>query len=225
MKCLAVNTATSALSVALAEDSRILHLFELNETRDQAGKLFGYINDTLKACNVTYKDLNLLTSVTGPGSFTGIRVGLAAMRGLALATGLPLCGISSFEMFAIADDEDNAINIIAVESWRDEIYFSVRDASGNTLIEESSETPESFQQRFRASPLAGRNIVISGDAAAAIASLFPEAVICDRLGNAGDAALIAIRNTAKGASVEALPYYMRSADVTISHRASKRIGS
>ena len=101
LKCLAVNTATKVLSLALVEGEEVLHFYETAETRDQGNLLLGHIQSGLKKSNLGFADLDVLAVVTGPGSFTGIRIGLATMRGIALAADKPLIGLSSFDMFAV----------------------------------------------------------------------------------------------------------------------------
>jgi tRNA threonylcarbamoyladenosine biosynthesis protein TsaB len=197
MRCLAVNTATSVLSVALVEDDNVLSLFETRETRDQGNLLLKHIQSALDDHGLTYADIDLLAAVTGPGSFTGIRIGLAALRGLALATGKPIVGVSSFDMFA----EKGAPNIIAVESWREELYFRYGDITAN-------ETPEDFARRI--GQVSG--LTISGDAAEKIVFFFPQAKVITEMPNAVTVARIAMKNPV---GTPPTPYYLRGADVTM----------
>ncbi|MBI3442128.1 MAG: tRNA (adenosine(37)-N6)-threonylcarbamoyltransferase complex dimerization subunit type 1 TsaB [Proteobacteria bacterium] len=220
MKCLAVNTATKILSIAIVEDGRVIHSFATPEMRDQGNVLLDHIRSGLARNDLDFPDLDLLAVVTGPGSFTGIRVGLAAMRGIALAANKPLVGLSSFDMFAVRTAD--AINIIAVESWREELYFAVLDEDGHPLIECMNETPGVFSRQFQ--PI-GQNIVISGDAREAVAGLFRGAQLAKKDATAADAAQLAIQKFQKGGSfVRPVPYYLREADVTVSARVSKALG-
>lgn len=224
MKCLAVNTATSTFSIALVEDEKVLHLFETPETRDQGNLLLEHIQDGLKKNNITFAELDLLAVVTGPGSFTGIRVGLAAMRGIALAAEKPLIGMSSFDMFAINDID--AINIVAIESWRDELFFAVLDGEGSPLLACGNETPEAFSRRFRDSLTDTHKISISGDAGTTVWPLFPNADLIDKKANAEDVAQLAMRKFKKsGILSKPVPYYLRDADTTISAKISKTLKS
>lgn len=210
MICLAVNTATTVLSVALLEDEKVLHLFETAETRDQGNLLLKHVGEALKKTGRSYNDIDLLAVVTGPGSFTGIRIGLAAMRGIALAAAKPIAGLTSFEMFA--ENHEGKINAVAVESWREELYFTAYDAEGKTLLPPVNETPELFAAR-----MAGMegDIFISGDAAQKLAEFLPQAQVSPKTGNAVNAGLLAMR---KGAGAEKpLPFYLREADVTFPH--------
>lgn len=201
MKCLAVNTATTTLSLALVEDGKTLHLFESKETRDQGNLLIKNIQDALSQNKVRFDDLDLLAAVTGPGSFTGIRIGLSAMRGLSLAAKKPLVGVSSFDMFAVEADE----NLVAVESLREELYFRLTGPKGQITV---NETPEDFAKRIE-----NFSGVISGDAAEKIAPFFPKAAVSKESANAVTVARLAAARPPGGE--KPVPYYLREADVTV----------
>ncbi len=222
MKCLAVNTATTVLSLALVEGETVLHFFETPETRDQGNTLLEHIQSGLKKSNIGFADLDVLAVVTGPGSFTGIRIGLAALRGLALAADKPLIGLTSFDMFAVPDTE--AVNIVAVESWREELYFAVLDEEGHPLIGCGNETPEVFARRFAHELPGGHHIRLSGDAAAALAPFFPQAVLADKQADAVNVARLALHKFKKNAVFpRPVPYYLREADVTISAKTVRTL--
>jgi tRNA threonylcarbamoyladenosine biosynthesis protein TsaB len=214
MKCLAVNTATKILSIAIVDDGKTLHLFETPEMRDQGNVLLTHIREGLAKNGLDFPGLDLLAVVTGPGSFTGIRVGLSAMRGIALAAGKPLIGISSFDMFAAP--EAGALNIVAVESWREELYFSLRP-----LMEDMNESPEVLLKRLQHHLTPGQKIILSGDAKKTAAAFFPQATLTERDNNAEDVARLALQRFREGGEgVPPLPYYLREADVTISTKTA-----
>ena len=224
MKCLAVNTATGILSIALLKDEKILHFFETPETQNQGDLLLEHIQESLKKNNTTFAELDLLAVVTGPGSFTGIRVGLAAMRGIALAADKPLIGLSSFDMFAVNDPD--AVNIIAVESHRDELFFAVLDEEGHPLLACGNETPEDFSRRFRENLTYNYRINISGDAGAAVMPLFPDANLTNKKANAENIARLAIQKFKKvNTLIKPMPYYLREADTTVSKKVFKTLKS
>jgi tRNA threonylcarbamoyladenosine biosynthesis protein TsaB len=216
MKCLAVNTATQTLSIALVEGASVLHCYETGETRDQGNLLLNHILEGLRVNSLNFPDLDVLAVVTGPGSFTGIRIGLATMRAIALAAEKPLIGFSSFDMFAARGPDE--VNVIAVESWREELYFAVMDEEGHPLIACGNETPEAFVQRFRRELPGNHPVRLSGDAAGRMVDLFPEARRVDKEGNAVTVARMALERfqTDGAGSVLPVPYYLREADVTIS---------
>ena len=200
----------------------MLHFYETAETRDQGNLLLGHIQGALKKNNMSFFDLDVLAAVIGPGSFTGIRVGLATMRGIALAADKPLIGLTSFDMFAVPDA--GAVNIVAVESWRNELYFAVLDEEGHPLIACSNEAPEVFAQRFRHELPGDHPVRLSGDAAAALLPFFPQALLADKDNNAINVAHLALHRFRNGGVfAKPTPYYLREADVTISPKIAKKL--
>ncbi len=221
MKCLAVNTATKTLSIALVEGENLLHFYETGETRDQGNLLLNHILDGLRENGLGFADLDVLAVVTGPGSFTGIRIGLATMRGIALAADRPLIGFSSFDMFAARSPD--RVNIVAVESWREELYFAVMDEEGHPLIACGNETPEAFTERFSREFLGKHPILLSGDAAERMTGLLPDAELAGVRGNAACVAHLAWEKFSIGGAPDVMPvpYYLREADVTISVKSAR----
>lgn len=223
MRCLAVNTATTVLSIALVEDDKTLHYYETTETRNQGNLLLSHIQDGLKKNGLSFADLDVLAVVVGPGSFTGIRLGLATMRGIALAAAKPLLGLSSFDMFA--QQGIDAINIVAVESLRDELYFAVMDEDG-PLIACSNEKPESFVQRVNDELPGEHALHLTGDAAATMTRYFPTATLADKQGTALNIAHLALQKFKQNPGItfaKPTPYYLREADVTISSKISRTV--
>lgn len=214
MISLAINTATLKTSLALGEEGKgILEILSLPEAKDHGKSLFAGLESLLTRHRLTYNDIGLFAAVTGPGSFTGIRLGLSIARGLALAAQKPVVGVSSFEMFA-TEPEKAVWNIVAVESWRSELYFQVYDEEGKEALAPLNATPEDFLAQVR---LPDQKIVLSGDAQEKLKPLMPDARMSDVERGADQAALIALAKYKRGKKEKPAPFYMREADVTISN--------
>lgn len=228
-KILAVNTATKTMSLALTEGEKTLYLYETTDTRDQGNLLLNHIEAGLKHNNLAYQDLDLLAGVVGPGSFTGIRVGLATMRGLAMAAEKPLIGFSSFDLFA--DPLPGGLNIVAVESWREELYFALLDEDSHPLLECRNEKPEAYAAWLQEHHLPGSHPVnISGDAALTLAPFLPGVPVVEKQTGADHLARLALRrfreageNITPDLFPSPTPYYLREADVTFSSKVSKKL--
>ena len=129
MKILAVDTALGACSVALLEEDRLLaHIFEPME-RGHAERLAPMVDEAMKRAGVEFAAIDRLAVTTGPGTFTGQRVGLAFMRGLRLALHIPLTGVTTLEAMALAAmDETKAHQAAAIhDARRHEAYLLLRD--------------------------------------------------------------------------------------------------
>ncbi len=91
MKILAVETTSPRESVAVYDDGKITEISQ--DVKFHSAHLLKAIDKVLKKANVKLRDLDYLAASTGPGSFTGIRVGLSTMQGLSLALDIPVVGI------------------------------------------------------------------------------------------------------------------------------------
>ncbi len=100
-KILAVDSSTLAGSVALSQGETLVAECLLNVRRTHSEKLLGQIDLLLAEADWQLADLDLLVAVTGPGSFTGLRIGVATVKGLAQVIDIPVVGISSLEMLAL----------------------------------------------------------------------------------------------------------------------------
>lgn len=136
MIVLAFDTAQGALSAAVHDGEGVLaSAFELR-TRGHAEELLRAIETVLAEAALGFSDLDALAVTIGPGTFTGLRVGLAAARGLALALGLPLVGITTLEAIAadVVANEGETV-VAAFDAKRGEVYLQAFDAEGAPLME------------------------------------------------------------------------------------------
>jgi tRNA threonylcarbamoyladenosine biosynthesis protein TsaB len=123
-----------ACSVALLNDDRVLaHIFEPME-RGHAERLAPMVDEAMKAAKADFKGLTRLAVTTGPGTFTGQRVGLAFMRGLRLALHIPLIGVTTLEAIAAAAMAETGRKRAAAihDARREEAYLLLKD--GDAII-------------------------------------------------------------------------------------------
>ena len=97
MLILAINTSEAACDVALVRDSNVLAERREDLLRGQDGRLPGLVDEILSGASTVLQDISRIAVVIGPGSFTGIRIGVSFARGLALALDIPAIGITSLE--------------------------------------------------------------------------------------------------------------------------------
>lgn len=101
MKLLVIDTSTTANSIAVTEDGRLLAELLVNPEAGNSASLMGSLDMVLRSAGITTGGLDAIGVSLGPGSFTGLRVGIAAAKGLSLATGIPVVGFSSLAMLAM----------------------------------------------------------------------------------------------------------------------------
>jgi tRNA threonylcarbamoyl adenosine modification protein YeaZ len=138
MIILAIDTST-ALCAACVHDSaagRNLGRVVLDLGKGHAEHLMTVVNDALKEADMTFADLDRIAVSVGPGSFTGVRVGVAATRGLALALGIPAVGVTTLEAIAAEARESFAGKAVmaALDAGRGEINIALYDDQGEIVI-------------------------------------------------------------------------------------------
>jgi tRNA threonylcarbamoyl adenosine modification protein YeaZ len=121
---LAADSSLPILSVALLADGALLGSISLEGKGSRNEKLLPAIDWLLAEAGVDRRDVELFASTRGPGSFTGVRIGLATIQGLALALGRPVCAMSTHEAIALGDPDPGRIAIYD-DAGRGEFYVSV----------------------------------------------------------------------------------------------------
>ena len=179
MIILALDTTTRAGSVAVVHapggDHRVLALLPGDESRTHGERLPSEIASVLDRAGVSREQIDLLAVAAGPGGFTGLRIGLAAMQGLAMALNKPVAGVSALRALA-AQVTTAGTALIApwMDAQRGDVFATLIDAETATEIGAPvAENPSQVLERWR-SQWSGRRIVFVGDAvtrdAAAIAA-------------------------------------------------------
>ncbi len=136
MKVLALDTTLQACSAAVCEGHKVLARRHQTMTRGHAERAVPMVLEVLGDAGIGFSALDLIAVTTGPGSFTGVRVGLAAARGLALAADLPAVGISTHEALAEAVERtrlEGCSLAVALDARRDQIYLQTFDENGGRL--------------------------------------------------------------------------------------------
>jgi tRNA threonylcarbamoyladenosine biosynthesis protein TsaB len=173
---LALDTTTRGGSVAVADDDRVLALLPGDESRTHGERLPGEIARALDQAGVTRDRIDLLAVATGPGAFTGLRIGLAAMQGLAMTLGKPVIGVSALEALAEqAAGNDVDVLIPWMDAQRGDVFATLIDRrSGATLETPAAANPKLLLDSWQAH-LANRRAIFIGDAAARDAAIITRA--------------------------------------------------
>jgi tRNA threonylcarbamoyladenosine biosynthesis protein TsaB len=208
---LAIESSTSDCSVALRQ--RGATCSEIRTIgRSQAEALIPAVGEALAASGIGWPAIDLIAVSVGPGSFTGLRIGIAAARGLALARRIPVIGIGTADLLAHAVAAERIAGrtlLVAIDSKRDDVFVQPFSADRTPLAEIRALTPEQALDRHKgpllvAGDAAGRFIGLRGDVEAEI--LLPDATTL--------AALAETRHRA-GLGLPAHPIYLRPPDVSL----------
>lgn len=130
MKILAIDTSSSICSTAILDDEVLIDKNELNNGRTHSENLMPLIDELLKRNNITVKDINLLACSVGPGSFTGIRIGVASIKAIAEVLKIKVAGVTSLETLAKnVKDADTIVSLI--DARNNQVYCGIFDRKCN----------------------------------------------------------------------------------------------
>lgn len=133
MKILALETSAKSVSAAVVENGVPLCSTYQNTGLTHSRTLMPLVNGMLRAAGLTLDDMGLIAVAHGPGSFTGLRIGVSAAKGLAWAKELPCCGISTLLAMAQNLRHTNATIVCAMDARRNQVYNAVFRAENGNL--------------------------------------------------------------------------------------------
>lgn len=138
---LGLDSATESCSAAVWCDNTILARRFETMRRGHAEVLMPLIEDVMNQAGLAFRDLDLIATTVGPGGFTGLRIGLASARALALAGRIPIVGVTTLEAVAHAQQPATNPVLIALDSKRSDIYVQLFDADRRPLSEPNALQP------------------------------------------------------------------------------------
>ena len=133
MKILAFETSAKAASVAITDNGKLLGESYQNTGLTHSQTLMVMAEDLLKTCNLTVKDVEAVAVAAGPGSFTGVRIGVAAAKGFAWGVQLPCYGVSTLEAMARSLGVWNGFVVPAMDARRSQVYTAIFHAEKGIL--------------------------------------------------------------------------------------------
>src|SRR6185295_4459927 len=138
MRVLAIDTALEACSAAVFDTDRggITASESIAMARGHAEAVMPLIARVMDLAETEFADLDRIAVTTGPGSFTGLRVGIAAARGIALTSGKPAIGLSTLSGFAAQHiAEDDSTNVVAaIDARHEHVYLQIFGTGGRTVV-------------------------------------------------------------------------------------------
>lgn len=137
MKILAVDTSSKLCSAAILEDTNLIKKIELDNGLTHSETLMPLIQQLLNECSLSLNNINLLVSDIGPGSFTGIRIGVSSCKAFSDSLNIPCVGISSLEVLAYNIQNDGII-CSTIDCKNNNCYFALYELNSgnyNVLIE------------------------------------------------------------------------------------------
>jgi tRNA threonylcarbamoyladenosine biosynthesis protein TsaB len=133
---LAIDTSSRRASLAVSCGEEVVATLTISNNRPHSQTIFSHISVLLEVAGVAITEINAFAAATGPGSFTGLRVGLSAIKGLADSLGRPGFGIDSLDLLALASGFDGA-HLAMIEAGRDEVYCGLREVVAGKIVNRS----------------------------------------------------------------------------------------
>ena len=221
MKILALETSAKAVSAAVSEEGKILASGYQDTGLTHSRTLMPIVEHILKNTGLTMADMDAVAVAAGPGSFTGIRIGVAAAKGLAFGADKPSIGVSTLAAMARGVAFSDGLVICAMDARRKQIYnalFEAKDGQLTRLTDDRAIALADLAEELRTDP---RPMTVVGDGAKLCHTFLTEAGISCRMApphlvmqNATGVALEAESMAAAGKTVSAQalePVYLRPA--------------
>ncbi len=148
-----IETATKNCSVSLAKNGRLMTFKELNDSSYSHGEnLHVFIEDIIKEANIAFSDIEAIAVSKGPGSYTGLRIGVSSAKGLSFSLDKPLIAVDTLGSLARSVEiQENEIVIPLLDARRMEVYSAVFDAYYTKIRETKAEVIDnnSFQEYLK----------------------------------------------------------------------------
>lgn len=133
MKILAIDTSTTHSSCSVMEDNNIVGDFSINQSMSHNEILLVMVDEVLKKLNIDIEDIDLFVAVTGPGSFTGIRIGVTVVKALAMALNKPIVAVNTLEALSFGVYSDKK-KIPLIDARGERVYYGVYEGINNKNI-------------------------------------------------------------------------------------------
>lgn len=218
---LCIETGTDICSVGIARDGELVSLRESDEGRDHAKKVGVFVDELLRETGISPDELNSVAVGMGPGSYTGLRIGVSFAKGLCYGLGIPLVAVGSLDALAAVAIEDYDAGILDVDNWenavlcpmvdarRMEVYTRLYDTKGNAL---SDVTAEVVTEQTFADVRRERQLVMFGNGAAKCREVLPDATYINITPSARGLARLAEQRLSAGQTEDIAyfePFYLK----------------
>lgn len=218
---LCIETGTDICSVGIARNGELMSLRESDQGRDHAKQVAVFVDELLRETGVKPDELDAVAVGMGPGSYTGLRIGVSFAKGLCYGLNIPLLAVGSLEALTDVAIKDYEAGIIQVEGWNEallcpmvdarrmEVYTQIFNSRCEAQSEVSAEiiTEDSFSQ-WRANG----KLVIFGNGAAKCQEMLPDAIYIDVAPSARGLTRIAHQLFEAGKTVDIAyfePFYLK----------------
>ena len=229
MKILGIDTSSSSLSVAVMDNDLLKGEFTLNHKLTHSEQMMPLLDSLLSHLELKMSDIDLIGVSVGPGSFTGIRIGVAAANAMSMALDIPVVGISSLEAMAYTAGETAYTIVSTFDAQRDRFYFNAYRFENSEL--KALETEDVLEKEDLIKKLESYDKVLLLGDAVFINEVLPlnvkKAKRAVRYVRASSVCELAHRDYLLGKTGFAVPVYLRKsqAEIQFEERMSKEVNN
>ncbi len=162
---LAIDTSAKVSSVAVICQEKVLSSFSVNQGLTHSQTLMPMIEDSLKNSGMNIKEIDAFAVSQGPGSFTGLRIGIAAIKGLAYALDKPCVGVSTLEALAYNMINSNGIICATMDARCKQVYTAIFESDGKNITRLTEDMAITIDQLEEILKKYNKNIFLVGDGA------------------------------------------------------------
>jgi len=163
MLIFAVDTCSMSSSAAIADEERVLAQFTVNHKKTHSEKIMPQIDSMLKASDIVLDDIDVMAAAVGPGSFTGVRIGVATIKGFALALNKPCVAVSSIEALAYSVKSFKGIVSPILDARRNQVYNAVFKSDAREIERLTPDRAISLSELLDELSKTEENIIFVGD--------------------------------------------------------------
>lgn len=219
MKILAVDTSATAASVAVAEENKLIGEFSINTALTHSQTLMPMVDELLKNTGLSVNDIDAVAVNAGPGSFTGVRIGVAAVKGIAFPKNLSCVSVSTLESMAYNMLGNDCIVCSVMDARCSQVYNALFRVKGCTVTRMTDDRALSLTDLKNELRNINEKVVLVGDGAVLCSKFLGEelenimlAPFNNRIQTASSVAYAAFEKINNGETVKAdelMPVYLR----------------
>lgn len=220
MKILAIDTSTAVAAVALMDDEKLLGEYTINNKKTHSQKLMVLIKEMLDNLEVKPSDIDVFAASIGPGSFTGLRIGVTTAKAMAYATAKPVIGVPTLDALAYNVVTSSFIICPILDARNNQVFtalYEVKDKMPERITEYLGIPVSELVQMIKEK---NKKVIFTGDAIDLHKTYFMSklgencefAPLADKLQRAASVAEIALKKVKEGkfeSSFELVPFYLR----------------
>lgn len=219
MKILAVDTSATAASVAVAEENKLIGEFSINTALTHSQTLMPMVDELLKNTGLSVNDIDAVAVNAGPGSFTGVRIGVAAVKGIAFPKNLPCVSVSTLESMAYNMLGNDCIVCSVMDARCSQVYNALFRVNGCSVTRMTDDRALSLTDLKNELQNINEKVILVGDGSVLCSEFLGEelenimiAPFNNRIQTASSVAYAAFEKINNGETLKAdelMPVYLR----------------